>query len=147
MSRYTSRMNGSERRRAERLPVDIPASLHLGEGRRVSVHVKNLGEMGALVQIPHLESQVREGDRAVLEFDRPRLGLDGQVPDRPRDRTACVVVRVDVDLDFDDDGVRRELAVFFDGGPPPAGCEPLSSEDGPNEESSSEDGPSEDDGA
>ena len=114
-------MDGSERRRAERLPVDFPASLHLSEGRQVSVRVKNLGEMGALIQIPHLESQVREGDRAVLEFLRPRAGLDAQVLEGPSGRTACTVVRVDVDLDFDDDGVLRELAVFFDGGPPPDG--------------------------
>jgi hypothetical protein len=121
MSGYTRAMNSSDRRRAERLPVDIPAWLYLSDGRHVSVRIKNLGEMGALVQIPHLEIQVVEGDRVVLEH--PHLTPAGG-SDKSHHLTPCAVVRVEVDLDFEGDGVRRELAIFFDGGPPPEGFDP-----------------------
>ena len=106
-------MNGSERRRADRKPVELAGTLYLAGGRAVPVRIKNLGQMGALVQIPDLEEPVREGDRAVL--DHPLVDADG------RRTSACAVVRVE--LDFEGEGVNRELAVYFDGGLPPDGYE------------------------
>jgi len=105
-------MTSPERRRANRHPVDFAGTLHLAGGRAVDVRIKNLGQMGALVQIRDLEEGVQEGDRAVL--DHPLLG-EGE----DRRRTACAVVRVE--LDFEGDGVNRELAVYFDDGLAPDG--------------------------
>jgi hypothetical protein len=105
-------MNGPERRREVRHPVDLGGVLHLSGGRVVDVRIKNLGQMGALVQVPDLESTVREGDRAVLVH--PLLGATSE-----RRASPCAVVRVE--LDFEGEGVNRELAVYFDGGVPPEG--------------------------
>lgn len=109
-----------ERRRADRLPVDLPGELFLSRGRCVSVRIRNMGGMGALVQIADLETSVTEGERAVLEH--PVVGTD-PTPENlalaDRTRSACAVVRVE--LDFEVEGVKRELAVFFDGGAPPEG--------------------------
>ena len=104
-----------ERRRAERHPVDIPGQLFLSGGRRVAVRIQNLGEMGALLAMSDLEEIVEEGDRAVLEH--PIL-KDGRAT-RKNARTAGSVVRVA--LEFEESGVARYLAVFFDGGGVPAG--------------------------
>ena len=105
-------MTNPERRRADRHPVDYAGVLFLAGGQRVEVRIKNLGQMGALVQVSDLEQRVQEGDRAVL--DHPVLG-DGT----ERRVTAGAIVRVE--LDFEGDGVNRELAVYFDGGPTPEG--------------------------
>ena len=111
-----------ERRRAERLPVDLPGELFLSEGRRVAVRIRNMGGMGAPVQITNLEQPVLEGERAVL--DHPVLGDDASpeaLAAAPRTRSACAVVRVE--LDFEERGIMRELAVYFDGGAEPDGYE------------------------
>ena len=109
-----------ERRRADRLPVDLPAVLFLSEGRSVPVRIRNMGAMGALVQIVDLEVSVLEGDRVVLEH--PLFEANG-TPESfaaaERTRTAGAVVRVE--LDFEVEGVKRELAVYFDGGAVPEG--------------------------
>lgn len=109
-------MGTSERRRAARLPVDISGELFLSDGRRVPVKIKNLGRLGALVQITDLEEPVLEGERAVL--DHPRMDEDEQDTGE-RARTPCAIVRVE--LDFEAEGICRELAVYFDGGPRPDG--------------------------
>ena len=107
---YTPRMNGPERRREVRHPVDLPGVLHLAGGRTVEVRIQNLGRMGALVRVPDLEQPVREGDRAVLEHPL--------IDDRSQQRASrCAVVRVE--LDFEEEGVTRALAVYFDGGAAP----------------------------
>lgn len=109
-----------DRRRADRLPVDLEGALFLEEGKRVSVRIRNMGAMGALVQIGDLEAQVLEGSRAVLEH--PVFVADATPEDlaaAERVRTACAIVRVE--LDFQDEGVKRELAVYFDGGAAPEG--------------------------
>ena len=110
----------AERRRADRLPVDLPAVLFLSGGRSVPVRIRNMGAMGALVQIPDLEVSVLEGDRIVLEH--PVFAPDA-TPEAfaaaDRVRTAGAVVRVE--LDFEVEGVKRELAVYFDGGAEPEG--------------------------
>ncbi|MDA1195310.1 MAG: hypothetical protein O2894_09000 [Planctomycetota bacterium] len=107
-----------ERRRADRLPVDLAGELFLSEGRSVPVRIKNVGPLGALVQITDLEEAVLEGERAVL--DHPASMETGEsTPDDERTRTPCSVVRVE--LDFQEQGIKRELAVYFDGGPPPDG--------------------------
>lgn len=106
-----------ERRRSDRHPVDLPGELYLSEGRRVPVRIKNVGELGALLQIQDLEEAVLEGERAVL--DHP-VAVSGTVQAEKRARTVCAVVRVE--LDFEVEGISRELAVFFDGGIPPRGC-------------------------
>lgn len=100
-----------ERRRAERHAVDAPGRLFLSEGRVVPVHIRDLGELGALVQLADLEEAVLEGERTVLEHPRP--GAAGVT------RRAGSVVRVE--LEFREMGILRQLAVFFDAGPPPEG--------------------------
>ncbi len=110
-------MNSPERRRSDRHPVDLPGELFLSQGRTVPVRIKNVGELGALLQIQDLEEAVLEGERAVL--DHP-IAVDGVVQPEDRARTACKVVRVE--LDFEEEGISRELAVFFDGGIAPQGC-------------------------
>ena len=105
-------MSNSERRRTDRHPVDYAGTLYLPGGRRVAVRIKNLGQRGALVQISDLETGVREGDRTVL--DHPLL-------DEPEARRATPGSIVRVELDFEGDGVNRELAVYFDGGAAPEG--------------------------
>jgi hypothetical protein len=109
------RMEGSERRRAERHPVDMAGSLHLSQGRRVPVRIANIGPLGSLLRVTDLEEPIFEGERAVLEH--PAI-LDGR-PQAKSVRTRGAVVRVE--MDFADDGVSRQLAVYFDGGPLPDG--------------------------
>lgn len=112
----------AERRRADRLPVDLPAVLFLSGARSVPVRIRNMGAMGALVQISDLETSVLEGDRAVLEH--PVFEADAtpeSLASAPTTRTACAVVRME--LDFEVEGVKRELAVYFDGGAAPEGYE------------------------
>lgn len=93
--------------------------LFLSDGRRVDVRIKNLGTLGALVQVGDLEEPVFEAERAVLEH--PAINEAGTIGE-PGSRSACSVVRVD--LEFLEAGVTRELALHFDGGVPPAGYEP-----------------------
>jgi hypothetical protein len=110
-------MEGSERRRAERHPVDLAGVLHLSQGRRVPVRIANIGPLGALLRVTDLEEPIFEGERAVL--DHPAI-IDGMAQER-RARTRGSVVRVE--MDFAEDGVSRQLAVYFDGGPLPEGYE------------------------
>jgi hypothetical protein len=105
-------MTNDERRRAKREPVDYAGTLFLEGGRSVTIRIKNLGQMGALVQVSDLEHPVREGDRVVL--DHPLLGDSGR-----RRSTPGAIVRVE--LDFEGKAVHRELAVYFDGGAAPDG--------------------------
>lgn len=104
---------GRERRRAERQPVDLAGALLLSGGRRVPVRIRNIGRLGALLQITDLEEAVLEGERAVLLHPV----MDAADPPAEEVHTPCAIVRVE--LDFEVEGVKRELAVYFDGGPPP----------------------------
>ncbi len=104
-----------ERRRAERIPVQIPARLFLAGGREVVCTIRNVGELGVLLSIADLETDVKEGERALLEH--PRL-VDGH-PKRQTVRTSGAVVRVE--LDMEKTGVLRHVALYFDGGPSPDG--------------------------
>lgn len=110
-------MTTPERRRSERTPVDIPGTLYLSDGRTVRVRIQNVGELGALVQITDLEEPVLEGERAVLQHP---VTVEGVVHHGEMVHTACAVVRVE--LDFEEQGICRELAVYFDGGAKPDGC-------------------------
>jgi hypothetical protein len=103
-------MAASERRRAERHPVDYPGRLFLSANRVVGVRILNLGELGALVAASDLEEAILEGERALLEH--PVL-LDGEPQDEIA-QTVCAVVRVE--MDFGEAGIARHLALFFDGG-------------------------------
>lgn len=102
-----------ERRRAERHAVDASGALFLSGGRRVGVHIADIGELGALLSVTDLEDPVLEGERALLEH--PDLA-SGQAGPHFR-QTAGRVVRVE--LDFEARGVVRRIALFFDGGGPP----------------------------
>jgi hypothetical protein len=95
--------------------VDAAGTLFLSEGRRVPVRIRDLGDLGAMVQIVDLEEAVLEGERAVLEH--PLLGPGSE--HLPLRRTTGAIVRVE--LDFLETGILRQLAVFFDGGAPPSG--------------------------
>ena len=112
---------GSERRRADRRPVDIGGTLFLTEGRVVPVRIKDMGQLGIMCQLSDLEEAVLEGERAVVEHP---VYEEDRAPDENtrRVRSAGVVVRVE--LEFDADGIVRQLAIFFDGGAPPTGYEP-----------------------
>ena len=99
---------GEERRRADRMPVDAPGVLELSAGRRVEVRILNVGPLGALVQAADLEEAVVEDERAVLVYQDEGAEV----------RTAGRVVRVE--LEFQNEGVLRQLAIHFDGGDPPA---------------------------
>ena len=109
-------MSGTERRRAERHPVNAPGTLFLTDGRRVPVEIADLGELGALLSMTDLEDPVVEGERALLEHP---LLAEGRTSRRIT-RTAGRVVRVE--LDFEVEGIRRRIAVFFDGGSAPEGA-------------------------
>jgi hypothetical protein len=104
-----------ERRRTERIAVEIPARLLLAGGREAAVTIRNVGELGVLVSVTDLEIGIHEGERALLEH--PRL-VDGH-PDKALVRTPAAVVRVE--LDFDPGAITREVALYFDGGPRPSG--------------------------
>jgi hypothetical protein len=110
-------MEGSERRRAERHPVDLGGTLLLSDARRVKVRIVNIGTLGALLKVTDLEEPIFEGERAVL--DHP-LFVDGR-PQARRAESRGYVVRVE--MDFADQGVSRALAVYFDGGPLPDGIQ------------------------
>jgi hypothetical protein len=104
-----------DRRRASRIPTQIPARLFVAGGRHADVVISNVGELGVLLTLSDLELQLREGERALLEH--PRI-VDG-VPEGGHMRSAASVVRVDLDLDSG--AVVRPVALFFDEGPRPAG--------------------------
>ena len=104
-----------ERRRAERVAVEVPARLWLGEGRCVDVVIRNVGVLGALLTMTDLEESVHEGERALLEH--PRI-VDGKAQ-KAVVRTPAAVVRVE--LDVERAGVVRQVALYFDGGPRPVG--------------------------
>ncbi len=95
----------------------MPGRLFLGQTREITVRVRNIGTLGALLQIADLEEPVFEGERAVLEH--PRFS-DGHVVEQATCST-CRIVRVE--LEFEEAGVARQLAVYFDGGPLPDGLE------------------------
>lgn len=105
----------SERRRTPRFDVTAPGRLHLAGGRSAEVVLRNVGELGALITLEDLELAITEGERALLEH--PAF-LDGRLTDRPV-RTPAAVVRVELDLDAE--GVARQVALHFDGGPRPDG--------------------------
>ena len=112
-----------ERRRTERVAVQIPARLLLAGGREAAVTIRNVGELGVLVSVRDLEFEIHEGERALLEHPvlvdaHPRLASGA--PAGTRVRTPAAVVRVE--LDFDPGEITREVALFFDGGPKPVGA-------------------------
>ncbi len=109
-------MAESDRRRAERHPVDLAGELRLSNGRRVPVRILNLGPLGALLEATDLEEAILEGERALL--DHPVL-VDAR-PQGQRAETPGSVVRVE--LEFAAAGVSRHLAIYFDGGARPEGC-------------------------
>ena len=94
--------------------MDVPGELVLSGGRRISVRIVNLGQLGALVSIADLEVAILEGERAALTH--PRLDEVGNAVDEILE-TAGAVVRVD--LDFAEAGVSRHMAMYFDGGASP----------------------------
>ena len=108
-------MAESDRRRAERHPVDLAGDLHLSGGRKLPVRILNLGPLGALLEAVDLEEAILEGERAVL--DHPVM-VDSW-PQAHRARTVGSVVRVE--LEFAPSGVSRHLALYFDGGAKPDG--------------------------
>ncbi len=110
-------MSTEERRRSIRRPVDLAGVMFLSNSRIVEVRIKNLGGLGALVQVGDLEEPVFEGERMVLEH--PVVGDDGE----PGDAVRSVGAIVRVELEFLNEGVARQLAVYFDGGAPPEGYE------------------------
>ena len=107
---------GDERRRAERVPVDIPARLLLAGGRQAEARIRNLGELGVLLSISDLEFEIHEGERALLEH--PRI-LDATARG-PKVMTPGAIVRVE--LDMEPGSIVRQIALYFDGGPKPVGC-------------------------
>jgi len=106
-----------ERRRAERVPVRIPARLLLAGGRDTPAIIENIGELGVLLDVADLEVDIAEGERALLEH--PRI-VDGKASGKIPVRTAGSIVRVQLDLDTG--AVVRRVALYFDGGPKPVGC-------------------------
>ena len=108
-----------DRRRTERVAVQIPARLLLAGGREASVTIRNVGELGMLVSMTDLELEIHEGERALLEHPRLTDAKPTKGPDKGKVRTPASVVRVE--LDFDPGAITREVALFFDGGPRPAG--------------------------
>jgi hypothetical protein len=102
-----------ERRRAERLQVTIPARLLLGGGRETPCVIRNVGELGVLLAVTDLETEIREGERALLEH--PRI-VDGNAR-KQTVRTPGAIVRVE--LDMEKTAVVRQVALYFDGGPSP----------------------------
>lgn len=107
-------VRNEDRRQAVRHPVNAQGELQLSDGRRIAVRIVNLGTLGALVQITDLEEAVLEGERAVLIH--PELLDDCSLGSSVT--SSGSIVRVD--LDFAEEGVSRHLAIYFDGGPPPA---------------------------
>jgi hypothetical protein len=102
-----------ERRRSARRDVSIPAVLHLSGGRGVPVAIRNVGELGVLVEIGELEVAVAEGERALLEH----LRIVDEEAVGPLVKTPAAVVRVD--LDVEEKAIVRHVALYFDGGPSP----------------------------
>ncbi len=103
-----------ERRRFDRIPIHRPGRLHLAAGTSVDVVVQNVGEKGVLLSTLELEQSVEVQERVVVEL--PAGALPG-----PPTRVGGVVR---VDLEMTDDGIARQIAVCFDGGPRPVGVTP-----------------------
>ena len=106
---------GDERRRSDRLQVNIPARLLLAGGREAEARIKNLGELGVLLSVSDLELDIHEGEGALLEHARI---VDGKAKGL-KVRTPGAVVRVE--LDMEPGAVVRQVAIYFDGGPKPVG--------------------------
>lgn len=104
-----------DRRRATRIPTEIPAKLYLAGGKHADVTISNVGELGVLLSLSDLEVTVHEGDRAMLEH--PTI-VDGVPQGGKHKKTPAAIVRVDLDLESG--AVVRHVALFFDGGPKPA---------------------------
>ena len=100
-----------DRRRFERIPLHVPGRLHLGAGVCVEVVVQNVGENGVLLSTLDLEHTVERQDRVVVEL-----------PDVPMPNARIRVGGVvRVDLEMTDEGIARQVAICFDGGPRPVG--------------------------
>ncbi len=98
-----------DRRRCDRIPLHRPGRLHLAAGVSLDVIVQNVGERGALLSTLDLEQSVERTERVVVEL-----------PD------GCSVVAgkhvggvVRVELEMTEEGIARQIAVCFDGGPRP----------------------------
>lgn len=100
--------------------------MFLSDGRSMPVKIKNLGRLGVLVEITDLEEAMMEGDRCVVEH--PLLDEAGGAQSERR-RTVGTIVRVE--LEFHPEGIRRQMAVYFDGGAAPRGYEPNGTEVAP----------------
>ena len=100
-----------DRRRCDRIPLHQPGRLILAAGVSLDVVVQNVGERGVLLSTLDLEQSVERTERVVVElpdgcFVRAGAHVGG-------------VVRVD--LEMTDEGIARQIAVCFDGGPRPVG--------------------------
>lgn len=98
--------------------MDLPGELRLAGDRHLVVRVVNVGELGALVAITDLEDAVLEGERALLVC---QVLEDGRITD---DRIATPGAIVRADLEFQESGVSRHVAIYFDGGGVPPGVSP-----------------------
>lgn len=102
-----------DRRRFERIPLHRPGRLHLPGGTCMEVTVENVGPNGVLLATLDLEHTVDLRERVIVELpDEPLPG--GRV------RVGGVVR---VDLEMTDEGIARQVAICFDGGPRPVGVE------------------------
>ena len=106
---------GTERRRKDRMPVDLPGTLYMTGGRNISARLVNVGGNGVLVRLQDFEHAVEENERVLVEH--PGYRGDMPHPDEPSAKTPGVVVRVEVD--FSESGITRHVAIHFDGGPAP----------------------------
>ncbi len=111
----TSDGSRTDRRHRKRIPVSLPGTLYMSRGRVIPIRLVNVGGNGALMSLEDFEHGVDEHERVVLEHP----GFRGPTPHRnePMARTTGVIVRVEVD--FDENGITRHVAVYFDGGPAP----------------------------
>ena len=85
-----------ERRRTERVAVQIPARLLLAGGREAAVTIRNIGELGMLVSMTDLELEIHEGERALIEHPRLTDAKPAKGPEKGKVRTPASVVRVEL---------------------------------------------------
>jgi hypothetical protein len=77
------RGDGPERRRAPRVPVDIPVRIGFDGGERVDARMVNLSDLGLFVVTDH---PCQVGDQAVVELRREDGAYVGLVEGRVRRR-------------------------------------------------------------